>query len=326
MKYLDEYRSEELAKKIVAEIQRTVTKPWILMEVCGGQTHSIVKYGIDRLLPKSVELVHGPGCPVCVTSLEMIDKAHAIAQRPDVIFCSFGDMLRVPGSKDDLLMLKSRGADIRIVYSPIDCLKIARANPDKKVVFFAIGFETTAPSNAMSVFQAKKQGLKNFSVLVSHVLVPPSIASILQSPQNRVQGFLGPGHVCTVMGYREYEPLAERFRVPIVITGFEPIDILQGTLMTLRQLEAGTHTVENQYPRVVHRDGNTRRAGSGQQRLRSVRSEMARRRIDPEKRLQVALRIPRSRCRTNIRREGDRHAGAGELHQWPCPPRREKAT
>jgi hydrogenase expression/formation protein HypD len=256
MKYLDEYRSEELAKKIVAEIERTVTQPWVLMEVCGGQTHSIVKYGIDRLLPSQVELVHGPGCPVCVTSLEMIDKAHAIARRPDVIFCSFGDMLRVPGSECDLLVLKSRGADIRIVYSPIDCLKIARANPDKKVVFFAIGFETTAPSNAMSVWQAKKQGVNNFSVLVSHVLVPPSIASILQSPLNRVQGFLGPGHVCTVMGYREYEPLAERFRVPIVITGFEPIDILQGTLMTLRQLEAGTHTVENQYPRVVSRDGN----------------------------------------------------------------------
>ena len=256
MKYLDEYRSEDIAKKIVGEINRTVTRPWVLMEVCGGQTHSIVKYGIDRLLPSQVELVHGPGCPVCVTSLEMIDKAHAIAQRPDVIFCSFGDMLRVPGSECDLLVLKSRGADIRIVYSPIDCLKIARANPDKKVVFFAIGFETTAPSNAMSVFQAKKQGVKNFSVLVSHVLVPPSIASILQSPQNRVQGFLGPGHVCTVMGYREYEPLAERFRVPIVITGFEPVDILQGALMALRQLEAGTHTVENQYPRVVSRDGN----------------------------------------------------------------------
>ena len=196
MKFLDEYRSEELAQKIVGEIKRTVTRPWVLMEVCGGQTHSIVKYGIDRLLPKEVELVHGPGCPVCVTSLEMIDKAHAIAQRPDVIFCSFGDMLRVPGSDGDLLVLKSRGADIRIVYSPIDCLKIARANPDKKVVFFAIGFETTAPSNAMSVWQAKKQGVKNFSVLVSHVLVPPSMASILQSPQNRVQGFLGPGHVC----------------------------------------------------------------------------------------------------------------------------------
>ncbi len=256
MKFLDEYRDEALATKIVDEIRRIATRPWVLMEVCGGQTHTIVKYGIDRLLPDTIELVHGPGCPVCVTSLEMIDKAHAIAQRPGVIFCSFGDMLRVPGSKDDLLILKSRGADIRVVYSPIDCLKIARANPDKKVVFFAIGFETTAPANAMSVFQARKQGIKNFSILVSHVLVPPAIASILQSPLNRVQGFLGPGHVCTVMGYHEYEPIADRFKVPIVITGFEPIDILEGVLMTVRQLETGMHKVENQYPRVVERDGN----------------------------------------------------------------------
>jgi hydrogenase expression/formation protein HypD len=226
------------------------------MEVCGGQTHSIVKYGIDRMLPPEIELVHGPGCPVCVTSLEMIDKAHAIARRPDVIFCSFGDMLRVPGSESDLFVLKSRGAEVRIVYSPIDALKIARANPDKRVVFFAIGFETTAPANAMAVWQAQKQGIKNFSVLVSHVLVPPSIASILQSPLNRVQGYLGPGHVCAVMGYREYEPIAERYRVPIVITGFEPLDILEGVLMTVRQLEAGAAAVENQYPRIVKREGN----------------------------------------------------------------------
>jgi hydrogenase expression/formation protein HypD len=256
MKYLDEYRSEELAQKVVSEIRRVVTKPWVLMEVCGGQTHTIVKYGIDHLVPPEVELVHGPGCPVCVTSLEMIDKAHAIARRSDVIFTSFGDMLRVPGSESDLLVLKSRGADIRVVYSPIDALKIARANPDKKVVFFAIGFETTAPGNAMAVWQAQKQGIKNFSVLVSHVLVPPAIASILQSPFNRVQGFLGPGHVCTVMGYREYEPIAERFHVPIVITGFEPLDILQGVLMTVQQLEQGKWDVENQYPRVVKREGN----------------------------------------------------------------------
>jgi hydrogenase expression/formation protein HypD len=256
MKYLDEYRSEELAQKVVGEIRRIVTKPWVLMEVCGGQTHTIVKYGIDHMIPPEVELVHGPGCPVCVTSLEMIDKAHAIARRPDVIFTSFGDMLRVPGSDGDLLVLKSRGADIRVVYSPIDALKIARANPDKKVAFFAIGFETTAPGNAMAVFQAQKQGIKNFSVLVSHVLVPPAIASILQSPFNRVQGFLGPGHVCTVMGYREYEPIAERFHVPIVITGFEPLDILQGVLMTVQQLEQGKWDVENQYPRVVKREGN----------------------------------------------------------------------
>ena len=256
MKYIDEYRSEALAQKVIGELRRIVTRPWVLMEVCGGQTHTIVKYGIDHLLPNEVELVHGPGCPVCVTSLEMIDKAHAIARRPDVIFCSFGDMLRVPGSAVDLLVLKSRGADVRVVYSPIDSLKIARANPGKKIVFFAIGFETTAPGNAMAVWQARQQGIKNFSVLVSHVLVPPAIASILQSPLNRVQGFLGPGHVCTVMGYREYEPIAERFNVPIVITGFEPLDILEGVLMTVRQLEAGKAQVQNQYPRVVKREGN----------------------------------------------------------------------
>jgi len=256
VKFLDEYRDQALAEKIIGEIRKTVTRPWVLMEVCGGQTHSIVKYGLDYLLPKEVELVHGPGCPVCVTSLEMIDKALAIATRPDVIFCSFGDMLRVPGSDVDLLILKSRGADIRVVYSPMDCLKIARAHPDKKVVFFAIGFETTAPANAMSVWQARQQGVKNFSILVSHVLVPPSIASILQSPLNRVQGFLGPGHVCAVMGYREYEPISARFRVPIVITGFEPLDLLEGTLMTLRQLEQGRAEVENQYSRIVQREGN----------------------------------------------------------------------
>src|SRR6201998_363986 len=256
MKYLDEYRSEELAQKVVGEIRRIVTKPWVLMEVCGGQTHTIVKYGIDRLIPPEVELVHGTGCPVCVTSLARIYTAHAIARRPDVIFTSFGDMLRVPGSDSDLLVLKSRGADIRVVYSRIDALKIARANPDKKVVFFAIGFETTAPGNAMAVFQARKQGIQNFLVLVSQVLVPPAISSILQSPFNRVQGFLGPGHVCTVMGYQEYDPIAERFHVPIVITGFEPLDILQGVFMTVQQLEKGKWEVENQYPRVVKREGN----------------------------------------------------------------------
>src|ERR1700726_1105021 len=256
MKYLDEYRNQAVAEKILAEIHRTVTRPWVLMEVCGGQTHTIVKYGIDHLIPSEVELVHGPGCPVCVTSLEMIDKAHAIARRQDVIFTSFGDMLRVPGSKCALLVLKTRGADIRIVYSPIDALKIARTNPNKKVVFFAIGFETTAPGNAMAIWLAHKQGIKNFFALVSHVLVPPAIASILQSPLNRVQGFLGPGHVCTVMGYREYEPIAERFHVPIVITGFEPLDILEGVLMPARQLERGQGQVQNQYPRVVRREGN----------------------------------------------------------------------
>jgi len=256
MRYIDEYRDGDLARNILQEIRRAVTQPWVLMEVCGGQTHSIVKYGLDRLLPPEVELVHGPGCPVCVTSLEMIDKAHAIARRPDVIFCSFGDMLRVPGSEADLLILKSRGADARIVYSPLDCLAIARKNPTKKVVFFAIGFETTAPANAMAVWRARELGIKNFSVLVSHVLVPPSITAILQSPMNRVQGFLGPGHVCAVMGYREYEPIAARYRVPIVISGFEPVDLLEGVLRAVRQLEAGKAEVENQYARVISREGN----------------------------------------------------------------------
>ena len=256
MKYLDEYRDESVAQNIVKEIHRTITRPCVIMEVCGGQTHTIVKYGLDLLLPEEVELVHGPGCPVCVTSLEMIDKALAIAQRQDVIFCSFGDMLRVPGSQVDLLICKSRGADVRIVYSPMDCLKIAKANPDKKVVFFAIGFETTAPANAMSVWHARNSGIKNYSILVSHVLVPPSMTAILQSPVNRVQAFLGPGHVCAVMGYREYEPVAARYKVPIVITGFEPVDLLEGVLMCVRQLETGRYEVENQYSRVITRDGN----------------------------------------------------------------------
>jgi hydrogenase expression/formation protein HypD len=256
MKYLDEYRDADAARKLADAIARTVTRPWVIMEVCGGQTHTIVKYGIDRVIPPEVELVHGPGCPVCVTCLEMIDRAHAIASRPGVIFCSFGDMLRVPGSRGDLLQVKSQGGDVRIVYSPLDAVNLAAANPDKQVVFFAIGFETTAPPNAMAVWLAKRRGLSNFSVLVSHVLVPPSITSILQSAGNRVQGFLGPGHVCTVMGYREYEPIAKRYHVPIVITGFEPVDMLEGVLLTVRQLEAGQATVENQYSRAVRADGN----------------------------------------------------------------------
>src|ERR1700736_6410330 len=256
MKYLDEYRDGDVAKKIVGEMRRVQTRPWVLMEVCGGQTHSIVKNGIDHLLPEGVELVHGPGCPVCVTPLEMIDKAHAIARQANVIFCSFGDMLRVPGSDGDLFTIKSLGGDVRVVYSPLDCLKIARANPDKQVVFFAIGFETTAPANAMLAWRAREEQVTNVSLLVSHVLVPPAIASILQSPDNRVQGFLGPGHVCAVMGYREYDPISERFHVPIVITGFEPLDILEGVFLTVRQLELGKWEVENQYPRVVKREGN----------------------------------------------------------------------
>ena len=256
MKYVDEYRDQNMAGKLAAEIKRTVTRPWTIMEVCGGQTHSIVKYGIDGLLPKEVELVHGPGCPVCVTPLEMIDRAHAIARQPGVIFCSFGDMLRVPGSNGDLFQVKAGGADVRIVYSPLDCVRIAAANPAKRVVFFAIGFETTAPANAMAVWQARARDIRNFYVLVSHVLVPPAITGILDSPDNRVQAFLGPGHVCAVMGYREYEPLAPRYRTPIVITGFEPLDLLEGILMAVRQLEQGRAEVENQYGRAVSPDGN----------------------------------------------------------------------
>ncbi|HZW34932.1 MAG TPA: hydrogenase formation protein HypD [Isosphaeraceae bacterium] len=256
MKHLDEYRDRAAARKLAAAIARIVTRPWTIMEVCGGQTHSIVKYGIDRILPRELELVHGPGCPVCVTSLEMIDRAHAIAARPEVIFCSFGDMLRVPGSRGDLLELKSRGSDIRIVYSPLDAVNLAAANPDQKVVFFAIGFETTAPANAMAVWMARQRRLQNFSVLVSHVLVPPMITAILQAPGNRVRGFLGPGHVCTVMGQTEYEPIARRYGVPIVITGFEPVDLLEGVLRTVQQLEAGRAEVENPYARAVRREGN----------------------------------------------------------------------
>ncbi len=256
MKYLDEYREEKAARRLADAIAREVTRPWTIMEVCGGQTHSIVKYGVDKILPGEIELVHGPGCPVCVTSLEMIDRAHAIAARPEVTFCSFGDMLRVPGSRGDLLELKSRGSDVRIVYSPLDAVTIAADNPDRKVVFFAIGFETTAPPNAMAVWMARRRKLANFSVLVSHVLVPPVMDAVLNSPDNRVQAFLGPGHVCTVMGFTEYEPLVRRHRVPIVITGFEPVDLLEGLLFTVRQLEAGRAEIENQYRRTVRREGN----------------------------------------------------------------------
>ncbi len=256
MRYLDEYRDGTIAASLVDRIRRVQTRPWVIMEVCGGQTHSIVKNGIDHLLPPGIELVHGPGCPVCVTPLEMIDKAHTIARRPEVIFCSFGDMLRVPGSNGDLFGIKSLGGDVRVVYSPLDCLKIARANPDKEVVFFAIGFETTAPANAMLAWRAMHDHIPNISLLVSHVLVPPAIEAILSSPKNRVQGFLGPGHVCAVVGYSEYEPLSARFGVPIVITGFEPLDILEGVLMVIRQLETGRAEVENQYSRILGREGN----------------------------------------------------------------------
>ena len=256
MKFLDEYRDGEPAQKLAAEIHRVTTKPWKIMEVCGGQTHAIVKFGIDELLPKQIELIHGPGCPVCVTPLEVVDQALAIAARPEVIFTSFGDMLRVPGSATDLLAVKAKDGDVRIVYSPLDAVKIAEQNPAREVVFFGVGFETTAPATAMAVFQAAQKGLKNFSLLISHVLVPPAIEALMSSPACRVQGFLAAGHVCTVMGFEEYIPLAKKYRVPIVVTGFEPLDILHGVLMTVQQLEAGRAEVENQYSRSVRREGN----------------------------------------------------------------------
>jgi hydrogenase expression/formation protein HypD len=256
MKYVDEYRSESAARKYSGLIKRTVSHPWTLMEICGGQTHTIVKSGLESLLPKEISLVHGPGCPVCVTPLEMIDKAVAIAARPDVVFTSFGDMLRVPGSHSDLLSVKAQGGNVRMVYSPLDAVKIAQQNPEKRIVFFAVGFETTAPANAMSVWQAKKLGLKNFSILCSHVLVPPAMEAILSSPDNHVQAFLAAGHVCTVMGYEEYLPLASKYHVPVVVTGFEPVDILQGIYLAVKQLEEGKAEVENQYSRSVQREGN----------------------------------------------------------------------
>jgi hydrogenase expression/formation protein HypD len=256
VRFLDEYRDAEGARRLAAEIRRVATRPWTLMEVCGGQTHAIVRFGLDALLPDGLRLVHGPGCPVCVTPLETIDRALAIAARPGVLFCSFGDMLRVPGSHDDLFRVKSRGADVRIVYSPLDALALAKANPEREVVFFAVGFETTAPANAMAVHRAAREGVRNFSAIVSHVTVPPAIEAIMSSPENQVQGFLAAGHVCAVMGTREYAPLARRWRVPIVVTGFEPLDILDGILACVRQLEEGRAEVENQYARAVRRDGN----------------------------------------------------------------------
>ena len=255
MRYLEEYRDPAVARGLVDRIQRTATRRWTLMEVCGGQTHTIVRQGLDELLGDAVEMIHGPGCPVCVTPLEQIDKALAIAARPEVIFTSFGDMLRVPGSDCDLQQLRARGAAVRVVYSPLDALDLARQHPDREVVFFAVGFETTAPANAMAVWRARELGVANFSVLVSHVTVPPAMTAILDSPDNRVQGFLAAGHVCCVMGWTEYEPIAARYRVPIVVTGFEPVDILEGMAMCIAQLEDGRHQVENQYVRSVTRDG-----------------------------------------------------------------------
>ena len=256
MKYLEEFSDPELARRLLDDIHRTATQPWAMMEVCGGQTHSIIRHGLDQLLPDGIELIHGPGCPVCVTPLDMIDKALEIASRPDVIFCSFGDMLRVPGSDKDLFRVKSAGGDVRVVYSPMDALAIARANPAKHVVFFGIGFETTAPPNAMTVHEARRLGIENFSLLVSHVRVPPAIEAIMTAPVCRVQAFLAAGHVCTVMGTGEYPELTERYQVPIVVTGFEPLDILEGIRRAVHQLEEGRHELENAYARVVSDDGN----------------------------------------------------------------------
>ncbi|HEY3626118.1 MAG TPA: hydrogenase formation protein HypD, partial [Terracidiphilus sp.] len=251
MKYLNEFRNGEIAQRIAREIHQAASRPWKIMEVCGGQTHSIIKNGIDQMLPTNIEMVHGPGCPVCVTPLELIDKALAIAAQPGVIFCSFGDMLRVPGTEGDLFQVKGRGAEVRVVYSPLDAVDLAAKHPDRQVVFFGVGFETTGPANAMSVHVARKRGLKNFSVLVSHVLVPPAIEAIMSSPGNQVQAFLAAGHVCSVMGYWEYPPLAEKYRIPIVVTGFEPLDLLDGIRRAVIQLESGRYEVENAYARIV---------------------------------------------------------------------------
>lgn len=256
MKYLNEFRNSEITKILLQKIKKITSQPWVIMEICGGQTHSILKYGIEELLPQEITLVHGPGCPVCVTPLEMIDKAISIASRNDVIFTSFGDMVRVPGTNYDLLSVKANGYDVRMVYSPLDALNLAEKNPTKKVVFFAVGFETTAPANAMAVFEAKRKNLKNFSILCSHVLVPPAMEVLLSSPHTKIQAFLAAGHVCTVMGYNEYIPISNKYKIPIIITGFEPVDILQGIYLAVKQLEEGNYEVENQYSRVVLKEGN----------------------------------------------------------------------
>ncbi len=256
MKFVDEFRDQEKARQYLDAITKLVSRPWTIMEICGGQTDSIVKYGVDQLLPDKVTLVHGPGCPVCVTPVGLIDKAIEIAMQPDVIFTSFGDMARVPGTETNLLQAKARGAKLQLVYSPLEALQIAKNNPDKQVVFFAVGFETTAPMTAMAVHTAKREGIKNFSMLVAHVLVPPAMQAILNSPSNRIQGFLAAGHVCTVMGYKEYQPIAKKYHIPIVVTGFEPLDILQGLYLCLQQLEKSRAEVENQYARAVNESGN----------------------------------------------------------------------
>ena len=305
MKYLDEFSDPDLARKLLDQIHATTTQPWAMMEVCGGQTHSIIRHGIDQLLPDGVEMIHGPGCPVCVTPLEIIDKALAIAERPDVIFCSFGDMLRVPGSSKDLFSIKSAGGDVRVVYSPLDALKLARQNPDREVVFFGIGFETTAPANAMTVYQAKKLGIPNFSLLVSHVLVPPAIAAIMESPTCRVQAFLAAGHVCSVMGTTEYPPLAEKYQVPIVVTGFEPLDILEGIRRTVAAARGGSARARERLPARGQGRGQPPGHGDAARRVRGDRPDLARHRDDPRERVEALGALRRLRRRGAVR--GDRH-------------------
>ena len=325
MKFIDEYRDPDAVRRYSAALHRITTRPWTLMEVCGGQTHAIVKFGVDELLPPQVRLVHGPGCPVCVTPLELIEKAIEIASRPGVVFCSFGDMLRVPGKSRDLLSVKAAGGDVRIVYSPLDAVKLARDMPDREVVFFAVGFETTAPANAMAVYQAARQAVTNFSILVSHVLVPPAMEAILSSSTNLVQGFLAAGHVCTVMGFTEYEPLAAKYRVPIVVTGFEPLDLLQGVYMCVKQLEEGRAEVENQYARGPARG---QRAGAGHD-ARGVRGrppQVAGDRGDPREWPGAQGGLPRIRCGSAIRRGRLRCRRTGGVHQRPHPAGAEKAA
>ena len=326
MKYLDEYRDGKAARDLAKQIAREATKPWVVMEVCGGQTHSIVRHGLHQLLPANVELVHGPGCPVCVTSLERIDRAHAIAEEPGVIFCSFGDMLRVPGSAGDLLQRKSRGSDVRIVYSTLDALKIAENNPSREVVFFAIGFETTAPANAMAVALAHRRGIRNFSLLVSHVLVPPAMRAILSEPDNRVQGFLGPGHVCAVMGLAEYRPITKEYGVPIVVTGFEPVDMLEGILKVVRSLERGDRVVENQYGRSVREEGNPKAREVVDSVFHVIDQSWRGIGEIPKSGYNAARRIPRARRGTAFPRRARICERAGRVHRRTDLARRSQAT
>ena len=326
MRFVDEYRDETAARRLLAAIERTVARPWTIMEICGGQTHTLIKSGIDRMLPLEITLVHGPGCPVCVTPLELIDKAIAIARRPEVILTSFGDMLRVPGSGIDLLGVRAQGGDVRMVYSPLDAVKLAQAHPDRQVVFFAVGFETTAPGNAMAVWQARQLGLNNFSILCSHVLVPPAMEAILGAPGNQVQGFLAAGHVCAVMGYWEYEPIAAQYRVPIVVTGFEPLDLLQGIFMTIQALEEGRWGVENQYTRLVTRAGNLPAQRLLSASLRGVRPGLARHQHDPSQRLPSPPGVRRVRCRAALWRQKCPRRGITALHRRADPTRGEEAA